>query len=367
MYNPNDPYAMFRQIPRLQKRRGRPQTLRGGGIGGQMGGINRQVSRGGGGGGQLYGAQPQVQRGVGGNKLMGGSRTTTGPGQPQPEQQGLLGGLLQAKGAYEGVQDAAKGGKNIRQAYNNFNFEDFKQQTGDSFDRGIASLTGETVSDANRTRQLEGLTGFKGDPSGRAEIKYGDFMLDEGGEFGNTLQPNTVPMPGADPSALSGLNQHAGVQRAPQFINGTPVPAGVVPPTAPVSNLSGGLLSSAQPVASQAASQAANQAANQAIQGAATAGEVASKTASATVGASAKMSSEAAKQASAAAAKTASSTGVKALGKAAGQAAPYIGIAMDVADGSIGGVTGSGVGDVALRGSLAYATGGLSEIGFMFF
>ena len=47
-------------------------------------------------------------------------------------------------------------------------------------------------------------------------------------------------MPGADPSALSGLNQHAGVQRAPQFINGTPVPAGVVPPTAPVSNLSTG-------------------------------------------------------------------------------------------------------------------------------
>jgi len=117
MYNPNDPYAMFRQLPRLQKRRGRPQTLRGGGIGGQMGGINRQVSRGG--GGQLAGVQPQVQRGAGPPRSSG-SVTTGFPTQEEQQQQGPLGGILAAKGAYETTQDAFTGGKNIRNYVENF-------------------------------------------------------------------------------------------------------------------------------------------------------------------------------------------------------------------------------------------------------
>ena len=111
---------MFRQIPRLQKRRGRPQTLRGGGIGGQMGGINRQVSRGG--GGQLAGVQPQVQRGAGPPRSSG-SVTTGFPTQAEQQQQGPLGGILAAKGAYDTTQDAFTGAKNLAEKaqglYNN--------------------------------------------------------------------------------------------------------------------------------------------------------------------------------------------------------------------------------------------------------
>ena len=62
----------------------------------------------------LVGAQQPVQRIGGRQEMGGGSSITTGPEQTPPEEQGLLGGILQAKGAYEGVKEAATGGKNIR-------------------------------------------------------------------------------------------------------------------------------------------------------------------------------------------------------------------------------------------------------------
>lgn len=62
----------------------------------------------------LVGAQQPAQRIGGRQEMGGGSSITTGPEQTPPEQEGLLGGILQAKGAYEGVKEAATGGKNIR-------------------------------------------------------------------------------------------------------------------------------------------------------------------------------------------------------------------------------------------------------------
>jgi len=157
MYDPNDPYGMFRQIPRLQKRRGRAQTLRGGGRGGQVGGINRQVNRGG--GGQLAGAQPQVQRAMGGGIPRGGSRTTTGPGQPEQEQEGLLGGLIQAKGTYDTTKDAFSGGKNLaakaQDLYNNDSSVALRNVFSDTYIPNSGDLRAATEAPS---RGLSGLT-----------------------------------------------------------------------------------------------------------------------------------------------------------------------------------------------------------------
>ena len=113
-----DPYAMFRQIPRLQRRK---YNIRGGGLGGQVGGINRQVGQVGG-GSQLM-PQPQIQRGGGRQELGGGSSITTGPAQTPPEQQGLLGAVTEAAGTYGATKEAFSGGQNLAEKaqglYNN--------------------------------------------------------------------------------------------------------------------------------------------------------------------------------------------------------------------------------------------------------
>ena len=98
----------FRELSALKRKRRIANSLYGGrGIG--------QPNRTG-----LVGAQQPVQRIGGRQEMGGGSSITTGPEQTPPEQEGLLGGLLQAKGAYEGVKEAATGGKNIRNYVENF-------------------------------------------------------------------------------------------------------------------------------------------------------------------------------------------------------------------------------------------------------
>jgi len=110
----DDPRNRFRQLPRVKRSRSPVGNIRGGG---SIGLPNRN---------QLMGAQPPAQSIPQRQTLGGGSSITTGPEQTPPEQQGLLGGLLQAKGAYEGVKEAATGGKNIRKAYNEFDFKTSK-------------------------------------------------------------------------------------------------------------------------------------------------------------------------------------------------------------------------------------------------
>jgi hypothetical protein len=97
-----DPRNRFRKLPRVKRSRSSVGNIRGGG---SIGLPNRN---------QLMGAQPPAQRIPQRQQTGGGSSITTGPEQTPPEQEGLLGGLLQAKGAYEGVKEAATGGKNIR-------------------------------------------------------------------------------------------------------------------------------------------------------------------------------------------------------------------------------------------------------------
>jgi hypothetical protein len=98
----DDPRNRFRKLPRVKRSRSSVGNIRGGG---SIGLPNRN---------QLMGAQPPAQRIPQRQQTGGGSSITTGPEQTPPEQEGLLGGLLQAKGAYEGVKEAATGGKNIR-------------------------------------------------------------------------------------------------------------------------------------------------------------------------------------------------------------------------------------------------------------
>ena len=98
----DDPRNRFRKLPRVKRSRSSVGNIRGGG---SIGLPNRN---------QLMGAQPPAQRIPQRQQTGGGSSITTGPEQTPPEEQGLLGGLLQAKGAYEGVKEAATGGKNIR-------------------------------------------------------------------------------------------------------------------------------------------------------------------------------------------------------------------------------------------------------------
>jgi hypothetical protein len=56
-------------------------------------------------------------------------------------------------------------------------------------------------------------------------------------------------------------------------------------------------------------------------------------------------------------------TGLQASGSSLGQAMPYLNIGKDLIMGSDD-ITGNQFGDAALRGGLAYATGGLSELGY---
>ena len=92
----------FRELSALKRKRRIANSLYGGR---NIGQPNRAG---------LVGAQQPISRGAGRPSTGGGSSITTGPEQTPPEQEGLLGGILQAKGAYEGVKEAATGGKNIR-------------------------------------------------------------------------------------------------------------------------------------------------------------------------------------------------------------------------------------------------------------
>jgi len=211
-----DPYGMFRPLPRIRKRRGRAQTLRGGGIGGQMGGINRQVSRGG--GGQIAGAQPQIQRAMGGGIPRGGSRATTGPGQPEPEQEGLLGGIKEAKSAYDNTKDAFSGGKNLAEKaqdlYNNDSSVALRNVFSDKYIPNSGDLRAATEAPS---RGLSGLT------EAPATVPS---ALPTNPNLQGLINSPSAQAAGAVSNVSSGVNAagsagNAVIQGAPQFANGT--------------------------------------------------------------------------------------------------------------------------------------------------
>jgi len=244
-----DPYAMFRQIPRLQRRK---YNIRGGGLGGQVGGINRQVGQVGG-GSQLM-AQPQVQRGGGRQELGGGSSITTGPAQTPPEQQGPLGGILAAKGAYDTTQDAFTGGQNLAEKaqglYNNDSSVALRNVFSDSYipTRGAAQSATDSIaggSTAERyfgggagsgagvdTTGLTGLNAYSGNPNlGAGGVPYSQGMqnlanseLGQGTDLVSNLSRGTA--------GTAGSAGTAAIQPAPQFAQGTQLPAGGTAATA---------------------------------------------------------------------------------------------------------------------------------------
>jgi len=207
-----DPYGMFRQVPRLQKRRGRAQTLRGGGIGGQVGGINRQVNRGG--GSQLAGAQPQIQRSMGGNKLMGGSSIKTGPGQPEPQQEGLLGGLLEAKGAYDTTQEAYAGGKNIANKIKNF---DYQTDIADPVSEAYNQIKNFDVRDT-----LSGLTGGPTDPTNYQSVSNLKAVRSPAG--GTSTGQLTQSTPQSTNLGLGSSTGTSNLSHGPRTVSNTPLP-----------------------------------------------------------------------------------------------------------------------------------------------
>ena len=134
----------FRELSALQRKRRIANSLYGGrGIG--------QPNRTG-----LVGAQQPISRGAGRPSTGGGSSITTGPEQTPPEQEGLLGGILQAKGAYEGVKEAATGGKNIRNAYNEFDSRKLDPRNWGTFLQGGSLPTLPVESAARFTGAIPG-------------------------------------------------------------------------------------------------------------------------------------------------------------------------------------------------------------------
>ena len=134
----------FRELSALKRKRRIANSLYGGrGIG--------QPNRTG-----LVGAQQPISRGAGRPSTGGGSSITTGPEQTPPEQEGLLGGILQAKGAYEGVKEAATGGKNIRNAYNEFDSRKLDPRNWGTFLQGGSLPTLPVESAARFTGAIPG-------------------------------------------------------------------------------------------------------------------------------------------------------------------------------------------------------------------
>ena len=200
----------FQPLAALKRKRKIAQSLYGGrGIG--------QPNRTG-----LVGAQQPVQRIGGRQEMGGGSSITTGPEQTPPEQEGLLGGLLQAKGAYEGVKEAATGGKNIRKKFDNFNVQDSLDDAQLGFDRFVGIQPNNRVLDS----ELRRLTGGSGEVptspnmTGRLGEAFGPQPMTRGAAAA------TGPAPVNNISQLQSIDPRAALDAAPKFFKGTQVAQG---------------------------------------------------------------------------------------------------------------------------------------------
>ena len=170
----------------------------------------------------LVGAQQPAQRIGGRQEMGGGSSITTGPEQTPPEQEGLLGGILQAKGAYEGVKEAATGGKNIRKKFDNFNVQDSLDDAQLGFDRFVGIQPNNRVLDS----ELRRLTGGSGEVptspnmTGRLGEAFGPQPMTRGAAAA------TGPAPVNNISQLQSMDPRAALDAAPKFFKGTQVAQG---------------------------------------------------------------------------------------------------------------------------------------------
>ena len=200
----------FRELSALKRKRRIANSLYGGrGIG--------QPNRTG-----LVGAQQPISRGAGRPSTGGGSSITTGPEQTPPEQEGLLGGILQAKGAYEGVKEAATGGKNIRKKFDNFNGRDYLDDMSLGYDRLMGNQPDARLLDS----ELRRLTGGSGEVptspnmTGRLGESFGPQPMTRGAAAA------TGPAPVNNISQLQSMDPRAALDAAPKFFKGTQVAQG---------------------------------------------------------------------------------------------------------------------------------------------
>jgi hypothetical protein len=161
--------------------------------------------------------QPQQQ---GGNRYMGGSKTTTGAGQPQQGQQDSpLQGLLAAKEGYDQVQDARRGGENIKNWWNN-DSSAFFDKTGKGLSQSIDGMGTGLNNFFSGSSNIPAFQqqGIINDIAGEA-IGGGGFR---GGLGGSSLGNTPFQLAGSE-SAI--INQ---VQGAPSFAGGTQLPSSSV-------------------------------------------------------------------------------------------------------------------------------------------
>ena len=211
-----DPRNRFRKLPRVKRSRSSVGNIRGGG---SIGLPNKN---------QLMGAQPPAQRIPQRQQTGGGSSITTGPEQTPPEEQGLLGGILQAKGAYEGVKEAATGGKNIRNYVENFD----TRKLDPSNWRAMAAGYDFPTLPVESGRGLRTVMGES--PRPVPEMPHPDDFLNMGsgstqGGFAGTPEifgAHTPPPPVTNISQLQSMSPQAAIESAPKFLNGTQVAQG---------------------------------------------------------------------------------------------------------------------------------------------
>ena len=179
----------FRELSALKRKRRIANSLYGGrGIG--------QPNRTG-----LVGAQQPISRGAGRPSTGGGSSITTGPEQTPPEQEGLLGGILQAKGAYEGVKEAATGGKNIRNAYNEFDSRKLDPRNWGTFLQGGSLPTLPVESAARFTGAIPGPRPVPQIPTGNVSG-----LTTTASPIGNTGMQGFSDLVGSNLASTSGSN-----------------------------------------------------------------------------------------------------------------------------------------------------------------
>jgi hypothetical protein len=156
---------------------------------------------------------------------MGGSKTTTGAGNQFATEQSdsPLTGLLAAKGSYDSVQDSIRGGKNIKNWWNNDSdafFDKTGQQFSQSFDSlgtglnnffmGKANLpafqqqalSNEVISNALGGGGLRGGLGKGSLSLGSKTAELGQGMNFSQAELANINPSISGGMPGVDPGLI---------------------------------------------------------------------------------------------------------------------------------------------------------------------
>ena len=179
----------FRELSALKRKRRIANSLYGGR---NIGQPNRAG---------LVGAQQPISRGAGRPSTGGGSSIPTGPEQTPPEQEGLFGGILQAKGAYEGVKEAATGGKNIRNAYNEFDSRKLDPRNWGTFLQGGSLPTLPVESAARFTGAIPGPRPVPQIPTGNVSG-----LTTTASPIGNTGMQGFSDLVGSNLASTSGSN-----------------------------------------------------------------------------------------------------------------------------------------------------------------